>query len=242
MAFKQPRVPEYREREGADRYIRSLVLFLKDFCMDVWTANNQRTGEIDAVRGSYPVTSVCGKTGEVALTAEDVGALSANGTAENAGKLGGKTAAELMLTLYPVGSIYMSLETVSPAGLFGGTWEQLKDRFLLGAGGSYTAGQTGGASRTSITPGGYNKGTALTTSQMPAHAHGFKLNIQHGDGTVTTAESMTTGLQVGGRIRYSGSTYSVGGGQTHTHDFVGYAQDVSTMPPFLAVNMWRRVS
>lgn len=247
MAFKQPRVPEYREREGTDRYIRSLVLFLKDFCMDVWTANNQRTGEIDAVRGGlsgihYPVTGVCGKTGDVTLTAGDVGALAADGTAENAGKLGGKTAAELMLTLYPVGSIYMSLEAVSPADLFGGTWERLKDFFLLGAGGSYTAGQTGGASRASITPGGYNKGTALTTSQIPAHEHGFMLNIQHVDGTVTTAESMKTGLQVGGRIRYSGSTYPVGGGQTHTHDFVGYAQDVSTMPPFLAVNMWRRVS
>lgn len=50
MAFKQPRVPEYRESDGTVRYIRSLVLFLKDFCMDVWTANNQRTGEIDALR------------------------------------------------------------------------------------------------------------------------------------------------------------------------------------------------
>ena len=50
MAFKQPRVPEYREREGADRYIRSLVLFLKDFCMDVWTANQERSREIDAIR------------------------------------------------------------------------------------------------------------------------------------------------------------------------------------------------
>lgn len=50
MAFKQPRVPEYRESEGTGKYIRSLVLFLKDFCMDVWTANNQRSREIDAIR------------------------------------------------------------------------------------------------------------------------------------------------------------------------------------------------
>ena len=111
MAFKQPRVPEYREREGADRYIRSLVLFLKDFCMDVWTANNQRSGEIDRLKGSipempeirYPVTSVCGKTGDVTLTAGDVGALEQNGTAVNASKLGGKTMAQLLLTVYPVG-------------------------------------------------------------------------------------------------------------------------------------------
>ena len=49
MAFKQPRVPEYREREGADRYIRSLVLFLKDFCMDVWTANREIHREISEI-------------------------------------------------------------------------------------------------------------------------------------------------------------------------------------------------
>ena len=50
MAFKQPRVPEYREHDGADGYIRSLVLFLKDFCMDVWTANRERRREIDEIR------------------------------------------------------------------------------------------------------------------------------------------------------------------------------------------------
>ena len=50
MAFKQPRVPEYRESEGADRYIRSLVLFLKDFCLDVWTANRETSREISEIR------------------------------------------------------------------------------------------------------------------------------------------------------------------------------------------------
>lgn len=36
--MKQPRVPEYHEGEGLGRYMRSLILFLKDFTMDVWTA------------------------------------------------------------------------------------------------------------------------------------------------------------------------------------------------------------
>lgn len=48
--LKQPRVPEYRESDGTGRYIRSLILFLKDFCMDVWTANQQRESEIEALR------------------------------------------------------------------------------------------------------------------------------------------------------------------------------------------------
>lgn len=36
--FKQPRIPEYRENEGTNKYLRSLVLFLKDFCMECWVA------------------------------------------------------------------------------------------------------------------------------------------------------------------------------------------------------------
>ena len=50
MAFKQPRVPEYRESEGTGRYLHTLVLFLKDFCMDVWTANRETSREISEIR------------------------------------------------------------------------------------------------------------------------------------------------------------------------------------------------
>lgn len=35
--MRQPRVPEYHEGEGLGRYMRALILFLKDFTMDVWT-------------------------------------------------------------------------------------------------------------------------------------------------------------------------------------------------------------
>ena len=38
---------------------------------------------------------------------------------------------------YPVGSIYMSVNSTSPATLFGGTWQRIQDRFLLCAGVTY---------------------------------------------------------------------------------------------------------
>ena len=213
MAFKQPRVPEYRESEGTGKYIRSLVLFLKDFCMDVWTANNQRSGEIDAVKGGlsgihYPVTSVCGKTGDVTLTAGDVGALAQGGTAADSSKLGGKTIAEIMLTLYPVGAVYISAVSTSPASLFGGTWEQLQDRFLLGAGSNYTAGVTGGTSK-----------NVLNNTSIPHIGTGIKYVGSGGSFSLP-----------------SGVTYSeewLGGGTTTNLD---------NMPPYLAVYMWKRVS
>ena len=50
----------------------------------------------------------------------------------------------LLDKIYPVGCIYQSASSTSPAELFGGTWEQIKDRFLLAAGDTYAAGSTGG--------------------------------------------------------------------------------------------------
>lgn len=57
----------------------------------------------------------------------------------------------LVDSIYPVGSIYMSVNSTSPATLFGGTWSQLKDRFLLGAGDTYSNGATGGVATVTLT-------------------------------------------------------------------------------------------
>ena len=45
---------------------------------------------------------------------------------------------------YPIGSVYINVGDVNPAILFGGTWERLGGRFLLGADSTYAAGSTGG--------------------------------------------------------------------------------------------------
>ena len=66
-------------------------------------------------------------------------------------------------TIYPVGSLYWSSKSTNPASLFGGTWVQIKDRFVLACGDTYkTVGATGGAS--SVT---------LSVSNMPSHSHSF---------------------------------------------------------------------
>lgn len=70
----------------------------------------------------------------------------------------------LLERVYPVGSIYMSVNSTDPGTLFGGTWQRLKDRFLLAAGDSYTAGATGGEASHTLT---------AAESGVPAHAHGL---------------------------------------------------------------------
>lgn len=52
--------------------------------------------------------------------------------------------------VYPVGSIYMNVNSTNPGTLFGGTWEQIQGRFLLGMSSSYPAGSIGGEERTGV--------------------------------------------------------------------------------------------
>ena len=135
---------------------------------------------------------------------------------------GKPTLAQVFNAVYPVGAIYMSVNSTSPATLFGGEWEQLQNRFLLGAGSSYTAGNTGGeASHT------------LTTNEMPSHAHGFTVG---GRAIIVDATSSTlftngfgTGSHFNGKNVSSGTPSNTGGGGAHNN-----------MPPYLVVYMWKR--
>lgn len=88
--------------------------------------------------------------------------------------------------IYPVGAIYMSTVSTSPATLFGGTWSQIKGQFLYACEDSgITAGSTGGAKSVSYTPAGTNSGGSvgshtLTTTEIPAHAHGLNGHVHSG--------------------------------------------------------------
>lgn len=79
---------------------------------------------------------------------------------------------KLMKLIYPVGSLYWSANSTNPSTLFGGTWVQIKDRFVLACGDTYkTVGATGGAS--SVT---------LSVSNMPSHSHSFSWSESHSHG------------------------------------------------------------
>jgi microcystin-dependent protein len=71
-------------------------------------------------------------------------------------------------TIYPIGAYFWSSEDKDPSNFLGGTWEQVKDKFILAAGDSYAAGSTGGEAD-----------HKLTTDEMPVHSHGLN-NHTHG--------------------------------------------------------------
>lgn len=119
---------------------------------------------------------------------------------------------------YPVGSIYQSTSSTSPSSLFGGTWEQIKDVFLLAAGKTYAAGSTGGEAT-----------HTLTVEEMPAHGHDSRdLGINWSPGNFQFLAQYSNEGSPKGRAL---TTTNTGGGKSHNN-----------MPPYRAVYMWRRLT
>lgn len=143
-----------------------------------------------------------------------------------------------VLNAYPVGSIYMSVNSTNPGELFGGTWEQIQGRFLLGQGSGYSAGATGGEAN-----------HTLSTSEIPAHNHyqrkpvagysgwgndtlkvsewGYVFNWNGTTFTNTGYTDYSSHTTVGG----NGYTNNTGGGSAHNN-----------MPPYLVVYIWKRTA
>ena len=65
----------------------------------------------------------------------------------------------LLDIVYPVGSIYISMSSVSPVDAIGGTWVRIEDKFLYGTDNTSTGGEN-----THI----------LTISEMPSHSHSYQ--------------------------------------------------------------------
>ena len=130
--------------------------------------------------------------------------------------------------VYPVGSIYMSVNTVSPSVLFGfGVWEKIEDKFLLGSGTTYANGSTGGSADAVIV----------------SHSH---KPYADGENFVTSEENTANNT----RVAYSASGNRWVDGQTSQSNFhhrtstnkVGEDGTGKNMPPYIAVNIWKRTA
>lgn len=154
--------------------------------------------------------------------------------------------------IYPVGSLYFSVNNIDPGTLFGGTWERIQDKFLLCAGETYEAGTTGGSTTSSKpsnnTSGGPSNntsggpstntsgGTAITVDQMPSHTH--RLYCGYNDQEAHTNDGYDTiryqQWARGGRgYKYGavGVNYFIehtGGGAAHTHTLSSHTHTLSS--------------
>ena len=171
---------------------------------------------------SGALTSSGGATFSGALTATGTTAMPSGMT------VGGKT---LLNLIYPVGSIYMSVSSTSPATFLGGTWVQIKDTFLLAAGTTYAAGATGGEAT-----------HKLVRDEMPSHNH-FLVDTGNTQYVYTSSKSASTSGSWGARLTANYGTMDV---STETYKLTtsGSGSDGAhnNMPPYLAVYVWKRTA
>ena len=133
------------------------------------------------------------------------------------------TLEKLRNQMYPVGSLYFSTNSTSPATIYGGTWERYgKGRTLVSANESdtdFTAGKTGG-----------EKTHVLTVDEMPSHRHEIaKFATMQGGGTWICDK--IGGAQLNDAGTSNGFTKYTGGDKAHNN-----------MPPYIAIYLWRRTA
>lgn len=140
-----------------------------------------------------------------------------------------------MNIIYPIGSIYMSVNNVSPSTLFGGIWEQIKDKFLLSCGDTYAAGTIDGEAT-----------HTLTTNEMPLHTHVQNAH-SHAQNYYTWYNNSSDydvrlASSSGGYYAISGTNNYATAATTAVNQNTGGSQAHNNMPPYLAVYMWKRTA
>jgi hypothetical protein len=114
--------------------------------------------------------------------------------------------------IHPVGSIYMSSVFFDPSEIFGGTWEQVKDRMLIGAGGNYQTGSTGGSA-------------TITIAQKNLPDRVMVRTNDKSDSACNNSVTVTSGYN-------NHSLYDAK---------LENSKPINSLPPYLAVFIWRRI-
>ena len=171
-----------------------------------------------AVSGEMSIGGAASVGGNLTIT----GSLSA-GSVSNAIK------SAILNAAYPIGSIYMSVSDTDPGTLFGGTWEALENRFLVGAGDEYQVNATGGEAE-----------HTLSIDEMPEHYHevipayGSSLSGNSNNHQKLLGGAATSGWATDAQDDDTSGNHTIqpkGGGQPHNN-----------LPPYLAVYMWKRTA
>lgn len=145
----------------------------------------------------------------------------------------GTLSADSALAAYPVGSIFQTVSTTSPAELFGGTWQEIAfNRVLMGAGTGYTAGSTVEAGLPNITGSFTTKSTDVGGSPFSGDA-----NVLSAKGSLTFSEKSTS---YGGYTGHSGSQYNIQFDASRSNPI--YGRSYTVQPAAYYVHIWKRVA
>lgn len=204
---------------------------------------------ISAIKIGDVTVTANGHQDTFTITAEGLIALSADSNTRTI-KLStpdlSKVYAQAKLDAHPVGSIYESTDSTSPATLFGGTWKAMDAGRVLVAQGkastgtNFNAGATGGEETHTLTTSeipAHNHYFSGTTSESGWHTHSFPLSGSHGsashvhDSDNSTSETFTTPGSGNHTHTFSGTTATAGGDASHNN-----------MQPYEVIFRWKRTA
>lgn len=167
----------------------------------------------------------------------------ANSVIDLEGDIADKIEADMINKFYPVGSIYMSINSTDPQSLFGGTWVRIRDTFLLAAGNTYPAGGSGG-SPNSVLIEHYHKFGKRTENNIACQvwgvtnggstAIGYNKMAPKANETVSSRYIPATAVTSSKDYRWLSDTLPAG---VKNEDGTG-----RNMPPYLTVYMWKRTA
>ena len=197
----------YNSDKKANKSLTMNDLYFKD---SFTKTGNEINEEIDNLN----VKCITSKNNKFSL--DSYGNLTVNSITSNDNK--NLNIAEICNTIYPVGSVYISINNVEPSSLFGGVWEKLEDRFLLGSGKTYINGNVGGEAT-----------HKLTIDEMPKHNHAMNMALLAGNYSGWNVVSQQGGFW--GSDDWNTRATNTGGDKPHNN-----------MPPYLVVNMWKRTA
>ena len=135
---------------------------------------------------------------------------------------------------YPIGAIYLSTIAGNPSSLLGfGTWTQIEDKFLLAAGSTYDAGDTGGAATVKLS----KANLPAVSGTIAMHSQGVATNVHDVTGCFSSGltnenKYRAGGSEVSGAPSIGRVNFSNGGSGTAHNN----------MPPYLAVYVWKRTA
>lgn len=141
------------------------------------------------------------------------------------------------MTIFPVGAIYISTVATNPAVTFGfGTWVAFASgKVMIGAGGGFTAGATGG-SADAIVVSHAHTGTTDSTSLTGGFTSGL----------ATASGVFTAGSSFSGVGQNAQPNYPITMNASHTHTLTTNSTGVSganaNLQPYIVVYIWNRVS